>query len=283
MAAQSQPRRKAAPKRAVRPTKRRKPAARKPASNRKPGRVVNFFLPAFLSFCLIICLAAVGFLGFQSVTASSFFDVAAIEVRGAERASKEDIERIVSTQTEKSGAWSANLPEIKSSIEKLPFVKYAAVSRVLPDGIRVTVEERIPLAIVKLDRANFLVDEEGTVLGPAASEEPALPFVMIGWDAGKSEQADRENVERVKLYQKMLGEWRQFDLASRVLQVNLTDIREPRAVLEDSGEMVSIALGRSDFGEHLKRGIGAIVGKGQIFEAVNLVGSNMILAPRKGE
>jgi cell division septal protein FtsQ len=283
MSAQTQTRRKAAPKRAVRPAKRRKATARKPASNRKASRATNLLLPAFLSFCILVCLAAMGFLGFQSVTASPFFDVTAVEVRGAERASKDDIERLVSTQTEKSGAWSADLQEIKASIEKLPFVKSAAISRVLPDGIRVTVNERIPLAIVKLDRGNFLIDEEGAVLGPAASEEPALPFVMIGWDEGKSEQADRENVERVKLYQKMLGEWRQFDLASRVLQVNLADLREPRAVLEDSGELVSIALGKSDFGQHLKQGIGAIVGKGQTFEAVNLVGTNMILAPRKGE
>jgi cell division protein FtsQ len=248
-----------------------------------PSRAANFFLPVFLSFCILVCLAAMGFLGFQSVTASSFFNVASIEVRGTERAPKDDIERIVSTQTEKSGSWYADLPEIKSSIEKLPFVKSAAVSRVLPDGVRVTVVERVPQAVVKLDRGNFLVDEEGSVLGPAAAEEAGLPFVMIGWDMSKSENADKENVERVKLYQKMLGEWRQFDLASRVLQVNLADMREPKAVLEDSGETVSIAVGRSDFGEHLKRGIGAIVGKGQTFEAVNLVGTNMILAPRKGQ
>lgn len=231
----------------------------------------------------MVCLAAIGFLGFQSVTASNFFDVAAIEVRGTERASKEDIERIVSAQTEKSGAWNADLAEIKAGVEKLPYIKSAAVSRVLPDGIRVSVNERIPLAVVKLNTGNVLVDGEGLILGKASAEERGLPFVMSGWDETKSERAEKENVERVKLYQKMLGEWRQYDLASRVLEVNLIDRREPRAVLEDSGKMVSIALGENDFGEHLKRGIGAIVGKGQTFEAVNLVGQNMILAPRKSE
>src|SRR3546814_4579322 len=52
----------------------------------------------FLSFCILVCLAVLGFLGFQSVTASPFFDVSEIEVRGTDRASKQDIERIVSTQ-----------------------------------------------------------------------------------------------------------------------------------------------------------------------------------------
>ena len=83
------------------------------------------------------------------------------------------------------------------------------------------------------------------------------------------------------MYQKMQADWKEFDLASRVLSVNLEDLREPRAYIEDSGTTVSIALGRDKFGEYLKRGINAIVGKGGTFEAVNLVGQNMILAPRK--
>jgi hypothetical protein len=97
----------------------------------------------------------------------------------------------------------------------------------------------------------------------------------------KSEAAGKENLERVKIYQKMLSEWKEFNLSARVLAVNLEDIREPRAMIEDSGTVVSIALGRDKFGEYLKRGINAIVGKGEMFEAVNLVGQNMILAPRK--
>jgi len=79
----------------------------------------------------------------------------------------------------------------------------------------------------------------------------------------------------------MLEEWKQFDLASRVKSVDLADLREPKATTEDSGLPVSIALGKDNFGDHLKNGINAIVGKGDIFEAVDLVGQNMILAPRK--
>ena len=45
----------------------------------------------------------------------------------------------------------------------------------------------------------------------------------------------------MKMYQKMLDDWQQFDLASRVKAVNLSDMRDPRAVTEDSGQTVSIA------------------------------------------
>ena len=239
------------------------------------------FLPVFLSFCLLVCLVAIGVLGYRSATASEFFDVKNVDVYGTQRSSKEDIERIVRTQTERSGTWNADLADLRQRVEQLPFVKSAAVSRELPNGLRVNVNEEIPAAVLKLSTGKFLVNGEGKVLAPAAGAEPGLPFAMTGWDENKTENAPKANVERVKIYQKMLEDWRQFDLASRVVAVDLSDLHEPRATVEDSDHLVSIALGSKDFAEYLKKGISAIAGKGDRFEAVDLVGSNMILAPRK--
>ena len=264
----------------VRQTAKNKPAA-KPRGSKTPGRARTFMLPLFLSFCILVCLVAIGFLGYQTVTASDFFNVAKIDVRGTDRSSSADIRRIIEMQTEKTGVWNADLPGLKEKLEKVQFVRSAAVSRVLPDGIRVEVFEKVPQAIVRTSEGNMLIDSDGSVIAPAKDKEAALPFMMTGWNEQKSEAAGKENAERVKMYQKMLSEWKEFNLSSRVLSVDLSDIREPRALIEDSGTQVSIALGREKFGEYLKRGINAIVGKGDMFEAVNLVGTNMILAPRK--
>ena len=264
-----------------RPMSGRRSAAATRRSSAAAGRVRNFVLPVFLSLCILICLGALGFLGYQTVTASDFFNVAKVEVRGTERASAEDIRRVVEIQTEKSGVWNADLPGIKEKLEKLQWVRSAAVSRVLPNGIRVHVSERVPRAAVRSRGETVLVDGDGFVIAAAKEKEPAFPFVLTGWNEAKSEAALKENLERVKMYQKMLSEWKEFNLSSRVTSVDLADLREPRALIEDSGTTVSIALGRDNFGEYLKRGINAIVGKGEMFEAVNLVGSNMILAPRK--
>ena len=258
----------------------KKPAA-KPRGSKTPGRARTIMLPLFLSFCIVVCLAALGFIGYQTVTASDFFDVATIDVRGSERSSFADVRRIVEMQTEKTGVWNADLPGLKEKLEKVQFVRSAAVSRVLPNGIRVQIFEKVPQAVVRTSGGNMLIDTDGSVIAPAREKEPTLPFMMTGWNEQKSEAAMKENVERVKMYQKMLAEWKEFNLSSRVLSVDMTDIREPRAVIEDSGTQVSIALGREKFAEYLKRGINAIVGKGETFEAVNLVGTNMILAPRK--
>lgn len=245
------------------------------------GKLGKYFLPCFLSFGILVCLSALGFIGFQTAIASQFFDVSRIEVDGVRRSSKQDIERLVSVQSARSGVWSADLRDIKARIEKLPFVRTAAVSRILPNGIRVTINEREPRVIARMSKGDYLVDEEGIILARAESPEPEIPFVMLGWDEAKSPQADKDNLARVKMFQKMVSEWQQFDLASRVRMVSLADLTEPRAFTEDSGQTVTIALGRDNFGEQLKRGIGAIAGKGATFNAVNLVGQNMILSPRK--
>lgn len=246
-----------------------------------PSRFGGFFLPLFLSFCLLVCLFALGMLGYQSVTASNFFNVRSIDVRGVERASKDDILRTVASSTEKTGSWNADLLEIKAKVEKITFVKNAAVSRVLPNGIRVNVTERVPVSIVRLGTGDFLVDAEGTILAPVKGKEEKLPVTLLGWDESKTEKAIKDNLERLKTYQRMIAEWRDFDLVSRVTSVDLADLREPRAVTQDSGMPVSIALGKESFGEDLRKGIRAIVGKGMTFDAVNLVGQNMILSSRQ--
>lgn len=267
-----------------------KPAARA-AKNRRRSSVggrsngssaaVRSLLPLFLSACIVFCIGVFVYLGYRSVTASNFFEAAVVEVNGANRSSGENIKRIVAAQVERTGVWNADLPEIRSQIEKQPFVRSAAVSRILPNGISVEVFEHEPKAVVKTQKGNFLVDKDGRMIAKAESREAGLPFTIDGWDETKSEKADKENAERVKLYQRMLSDWQTYGIESRVLNLDLSDLRDPRAVIEDSGTNVMIAVGRENFGENLSKGIKAIVGKGQTFEAVQLVGSNMILAPRR--
>ena len=76
----------------------------------------------------------------------------------------DDIRRIVSAEVEKPGVWNADLANIRTKIEKFPFVKSASVSRMLPAGIRVDIVERIPAAIVHLKTGDFLIDGEGAIL-----------------------------------------------------------------------------------------------------------------------
>lgn len=245
------------------------------------GKSARELLPYFLSFCLLVCLTALGVLGYRAVAASNFFEVSRVDVRNTVRSSQSEIENIVRSQTEKSGSWNADLGQIKMRVEKLAFVKYAAVSRVLPDGIRVALVEREPAAIVNLASGLTLVDEAGSVIAPAAKPEHSLPFAINGWDETKSPQAEKDNLQRVRLYRTMLSEWTRIGLADRIEGVNIKDLRDPIVVTQDSGKRVAIAVGREQFGENLKNGLMAITGKGDMFEGVSLFGSNLKLIPRQ--
>lgn len=255
----------------------KKPARRSSTRKKGPSKLGKLFLPAFFSLVIIGCLGFLVLMGYRTVTASDFFDVKKVEVLGTSRSSKEDIERIVGIETEKLGSWNADLPQIKSRVEKLSFVKTASVSRVLPNAIRVSVEERVPEAVVRTSAGDFLVDGEAVVIAPALNPEPGIPVVLRGWSEERSERASKENVERVKLFQKMLTEWKQFELAKRVTEVDLTNLRDPKAMVDESGSKISVALAKDELGKSLKVALEAIAGKGSKVKAVNAVGAYPVI------
>ncbi len=237
----------------------------------------RFGLPLLISGILIACIAAFGFTFYRNATDSKFFDVRSIDIRGTDRTPVEDIRRIVSSEVEKPGVWNADLGEIKAKIEKFPFVKTAAVSRSLPAGIRVDIVERVPAAVVRMSSGDYLVDGEAVLLVKATAAEKNFPFVMKGWDESKSEKSTPENIARLKVFRKMLDEWKQFDLISRVKEVNLSNPRDPIALIEDSGRPITVTLSRDELGKSLRTAIEAVSGKGAKVKSVNSEGVSPVI------
>lgn len=261
-------------------TRRRTKTVSSRRTKTSAGSFVNFFVPLFFILCIVFCLGFLGFMGYRTVTASSFFDVKQIEVKGTNKVSREDIERIVRIESEKNGVWNADLQKIREQIENTPYVKSATVSRILPDGIRVNITERSQKAVARIDGGDFWVDDDGVVLVLVGKDETRPPFFIQGWNRDKNEKAQAENKERVKIYLDMLDQWQEYDLAKRVKAVDLTSVKEPFAITEDSGEKVAIELESSNLAKRLKDGIKAIAGKGSNYQAVNIEGQNMVLVPR---
>ncbi len=237
----------------------------------------RFVLPMIITLCLLGGLVFLGFMGFRTATASGFFVLRNIDIRGTEKTSKDDVRRIIAASVEKPGVWDVDLSDIKARVEKLQFVKSAAVSRVLPSGIRVNVAERVPAAIVHLSAGDFIIDDAGVILTAAPMNHKDFPFVLYGWDESKTEKAPAENLVRLKVYMKMLDEWKPLDIARHVKEVNLTNPREPVAVVEDSGRAITVTLAKNDLGKSLKRGIDAVSGKGAKVKAVDAAGLYPIL------
>ncbi|MEO6051828.1 MAG: FtsQ-type POTRA domain-containing protein [Pyrinomonadaceae bacterium] len=247
------------------------------AASRRRSSVATRSFSRFVLPLIIFCVLAgglvfLGLSGYRTATASGFFGLRNVEIHGNERTSADDIRRIIAASVEKPGVWKADLSDIRTKVEKFPFVKSAAVSMILPAGIRVNLTERIPAAVVHLNSGNFLVDNEGTILAIATASDQNFPFVLRGWDETKTEKAIPDNLARLKLYKKMLDEWEQFDLASRVKEVNLANPREPVAVVEDSGHSIAVTLAKDNLGKSLQRAIEALSGKGAKVKSVDAEG-----------
>jgi cell division septal protein FtsQ len=268
--------------------KKKKPSTRRSASSvkvktrntsKRQQRVTSrLVLPLAISGVMLAALGLVVAFGYRTATASEFFKLRTVDVRGNERTSADEIRKVVLGSAAQTGVWNADLGDIRTRIEKFPFVKSAAVSMQLPAGIRVNVLERQPTAIVHLTSGDFLVDTDGTILAAANDGDKRLfPVALFGWDETKTEKAVTDNVSRLKVYKKMIDEWQQFSLAERVKQVNLSNPREPVAVVEDSGSKVSITLARDSLGKSLKTALEALAGKGAKVKAIDMEGASPVI------
>ena len=227
--------------------------------------MINFFVPLFLSACILFCLGLLFSAGFRSASSSEFFELKKVETLGTDRVPAVKVEQIVRAGAYKTGVVGADLDSIKQEIEKLSFVKHASVARVLPDAVRVTIRERVPRATVRIGGADYLVDEDARILTKVTKEVrgPLPPFVLIGWDRDGSQSAREMNRKRVELYMTLVTEWRKFGLAKRVKAVDVSDIKDPQALVVDSGEVVTISLGSSDYATGLQKALETIAGKGE--------------------
>jgi cell division protein FtsQ len=137
-------------------------------------------------------LAAVGvllaLLGFW-VRDSSFFAVEKVMVVGA---SGPDAPQVDTTLRRAArGMTTLNIDEgaLRQSIERYPTVKDIAVERDLPNGLRITVLERRPIAVVSIAGRRVPLTADGRLLkGATASED--LPALAV-----KGGVADRVNDE----------------------------------------------------------------------------------------
>jgi len=126
-----------------------------------------------------------------------------------------------------------------------------------------------------ISSGNFLIDADGELLAPPKTEDTGL-MTINGWDEAKTERAARDNAARIKLFQKMIADWGE-GLAKRVKEVNIADLQEPQATVEDSGSRIAITLARDDLSKSLKSAIEAVAGKGERVRSVNAAGVYPVL------
>src|SRR5213080_4111947 len=127
------------------------------------GRTRNFsfralfgYVPFTLKGILAILTIIMLIVGYRAAASASMFQVRGIDVTGASRTSAEEIEGLARRAVAHTGVWRADLSALSVELGRLPGVRRAIVTRVLPDRLRVRVTERVPVAVVHASNGHFV-------------------------------------------------------------------------------------------------------------------------------
>ena len=214
------------------------------------------YVPTVLKLALAIVIGVLMFAGYRAAASASFFQVRRIEVQGTTRVPKDDVEAVVRKEAEQAGVWNADLHRISERLERLPWVRTAVVSRVLPDGLRVRITERVPRAVVRTASGRFRwIDEDAVLLGEMTPTDQLPSFFLRGLNEENSHLAHEENRQRVEKFMELQQAWDAAGLSERVSEVNLIDVRDVRAQLAGDTSQIEVRLGAQDHGERLKKAL----------------------------
>jgi cell division protein FtsQ len=220
------------------------------------ARAMLRYVPIILKLLLAVIVGWLIFTAYRGAASARFFQIRGVEVQGTWRASAEDVQTLVKREVGRTGVWGADLKDLSAKLRRLPWIRTAIVSRVLPDGLRVRIAERVPRAVVRGSSGRLRwVDDEAVLLGEMLPTDQIPAFFLRGLNEEESEGTSKENAERVRKFVDLEREWNTAGLSERVSELNLLDIRDVRAQLAGADSQIEVRLGSQDLGKRLKKAL----------------------------
>ena len=114
----------------------------------------------------------------QTVTAAAGYDVRRVTAKGLTQTLQSDLMEAVGPI--KGGSMAhVDLHDVRARVEEIGWVRSAAVTRLWPNTLHVSVREREPAAVWQIDGAFRLIDESGAVIDTVdAFEYSNLPLIV---------------------------------------------------------------------------------------------------------
>jgi len=202
-------------------------------------------------FAVALAVAAGGFVAHRALTSVvelSVFQVRRIVVHGNRRMSKGEVDALLEGLRGES-ILSLNLEAWRRSVLNSPWVAEASLRRTLPSTVEVTIQERAPLGIGRINGSLYLVDDRGTVIddyGPNYADLD-LPIIDgLSWIPGET----NPDQSRAALARRLMDALRVRNMSSRVSQIDVSDARNAIVLLD--GDPTAIRLGNEHFVERLQ-------------------------------
>ena len=168
-------------------------------------------------------------------------EVATLEISGIRHASRQAVEAVFTEDLGRS-VYSLPVQQRREALAKVDWVKDASVARVWPNGARVKVLERTPVAfvLVAAGRAG-LIDEEGVIVPASAAGDFHVP-VLKGVRANEPVSVRRDRVKRMRDVLAALDSH-----ADKISSINVADMDDVEVALPHDGRMLTLELGNRNF------------------------------------
>lgn len=219
-----------------------------------PKAKLRLFVTALVLVIAVIVISG-SVAAYNAIASSGWFTVSHIDLQGTVNVSRDDLMRRLNSNLSTS-LWQLDLNAIRAEMERQPGVLKAEVVRVLPDTLRVTIEERKPVAPLRHESGTIVwVDQEGTTLGENTHVKMEhVPPVISGLESSNNPIAIENNRHRMDVYQKLLAELSESPSSlQEVDEINLSDWHSARLNL--SARRVSIILGEEDYLARFKQAL----------------------------
>jgi hypothetical protein len=160
---------------------RRRDLNRHVRKTRRARLLARFALMLAVNAAVAAVLVAAGAGVVRHYAESPDLAVRRIVIEGTSATSPAAVERVLAPWKGRNLA-GIDLDRVAADATRDPWVRHASVKRVLPDTLKVAVEERAPAALAVVGGLVHVVDAAGFVMGPAG---PGLAFdlpILSGFD-----------------------------------------------------------------------------------------------------
>jgi cell division protein FtsQ len=206
---------------------------------------VSFRLLLLLFFLFISHSVYVHLLG------DPFFRLREIEVEGCQKVAYETLISLTKIDG-MPNLFTVSLGEVAKRLESHPWIDHIRVRKVFPNKILIQVEERKPIAILRLEEL-YYVDTQGVIFSPVGErDEYNYPFLT-----GLTRQIlEKDPVEAKRLIMKALELLRIADQEKvspleEISEIHMEKIFGIQCFTKTEG--VEVRMGWEQFGEKLKR------------------------------
>ncbi|HEY6554707.1 MAG TPA: FtsQ-type POTRA domain-containing protein [Vicinamibacteria bacterium] len=177
----------------------------------------------------VLALGAFAWAGYARVMASEGLKVAKVEVRGGHFLSEGEVRELLGPAVGEN-ILSMDIEALKARLRASPWVAEATVSRTLPDTLKVSIRERVPVALAEIDRL-YLMDAEGGLIDIFGPRTAAFDLPIVRGLQGLHGDARRDRAERAGALLHDLG-----DLGAEISEVYVLGTGDLKVILRGAGE-----------------------------------------------